>query len=87
MATPTAVTQSALRITTKVLPGNKLEIQLPPDAIVGGEVDVFVVLPEPVEDEESDILTFIEAARERHAKRTAEDIDQQIRVERDSWDS
>lgn len=36
--------QSALHITTRVLPGNKIEVQLPPGS-EGEEVDVFVVLP------------------------------------------
>ena len=37
--------QSAIRITTKVLAGNKLEIQVPPGS-VGEEVEVFVMRPE-----------------------------------------
>ena len=36
--------QSALHITTKVLPGNRIEIQLP-SLSEGEEVDVFIVLP------------------------------------------
>lgn len=36
--------QSALHITTKVLPGNKIEVELPSGS-EGQEVDVFVVLP------------------------------------------
>ena len=40
--------QSALHITTKVLPGNKIEIQVP-EAEIGDSVDVFVILPEKVE--------------------------------------
>lgn len=36
--------RSALQVTTKVLPGNKVEVQLPPGS-EGEEVDVFVVLP------------------------------------------
>jgi hypothetical protein len=36
--------QSALHITTKVLPGSRIEIQLP-DLTEGQEVDVFIVLP------------------------------------------
>ncbi len=36
--------QSALHITTKVLPGNRLEVQLPPGS-GGKEVNVFIVLP------------------------------------------
>jgi hypothetical protein len=36
--------QSALHITTKVLPGNRVEIQLPSGS-EGQEVNVFIVLP------------------------------------------
>lgn len=36
--------QSALHITTKVLPGNRLEVELPPGS-EGKEVTVFVLLP------------------------------------------
>ena len=78
--------QSALRITTKVLPGNKIEVQLPPGS-EGEEVDVFIVLPEKSKAERRNVLKIIEEARKRHASRTAEDIDRQLRVERDSWDS
>ncbi|MCC3418567.1 MAG: hypothetical protein JGK24_26195 [Microcoleus sp. PH2017_29_MFU_D_A] len=39
--------QSAIRITTKVLAGNKLEIQVPPGS-VGEEVEVFVIIPEHI---------------------------------------
>lgn len=78
--------QSALRITTKVLPGNKIEVQLPP-GLEGEEVDVFIVLPEKSKAERRNVLEIIENARKQHASRTAEDIDQQLRVERDSWDS
>lgn len=36
--------QSALHITAKVLPGNRLEVQLP-DGAEGQEVEVFIVMP------------------------------------------
>ncbi len=36
--------QSALHIATRVLPGNKIEVQLPPGS-EGEEVNVFIVLP------------------------------------------
>ena len=89
MATSTTITQPALRITTKVLPGNKIQIQLPLDSVVGEEVDVFVtrVQPPKIKDTNTNILEFIETARQRFAKRTAEDMDEQIRAERDTWDS
>jgi hypothetical protein len=37
--------QLALHITTKILPGNKIEIEIP-EAEIGDIVDVFVILPE-----------------------------------------
>ena len=37
--------QPALHLTTKVLPGNKIEIEIP-EGEIGDTVDVFVVLPE-----------------------------------------
>ncbi|WP_319419181.1 hypothetical protein [Pleurocapsa sp. FMAR1] len=36
--------QPALHLTTKVLPGNKIEIEIP-EGEIGDTVDVFVVLP------------------------------------------
>ncbi|WP_404788978.1 hypothetical protein [Altericista sp. CCNU0014] len=36
--------QSALHITAKVLPGNRIEVQLPSGS-EGQEVDIFIVLP------------------------------------------
>ncbi|NMG11759.1 hypothetical protein DP117_34895, partial [Brasilonema sp. UFV-L1] len=47
--TGAALMQSALRIETKVLPGNKIEINLPADTAltsVGQTVEVIVLLPE-----------------------------------------
>ncbi|PSB20638.1 hypothetical protein C7B65_06960 [Phormidesmis priestleyi ULC007] len=78
--------QAAFKVTTKVLPGNKIEIQLPSGS-EGDEVDVFVVLPQKASVSQSNVLDMIEQARKRYAFRTAEDIDQQIRSEREAWDS
>ncbi|MHC5934530.1 hypothetical protein [Nostoc sp.] len=78
--------QSALRITTKVLPGNKIEIEIP-EAEIGDSVDVFVILPEKAEPKHRSILDIIEESRRRHPSRTAEDIDRQLQEERLSWDS
>lgn len=39
------VMQSAIRITTRVLPGNKVEVLIPP-GLEGEDVEVIVVLPE-----------------------------------------
>jgi hypothetical protein len=80
------IMQSALRITTKVLPGNKIEIEIP-GAEIGDSVDVFVVLPEKTKTKKRSALEIIEESRKRHASRSAEDIDRQIQEERASWDS
>ncbi|AKG22554.1 hypothetical protein [Calothrix sp. 336/3] len=78
--------QPALRITTKVLPGNKIEIEIP-EAEIGDSVDVFVILPEKAEPKRRSVLDIIEVSRTRHSSRTAEDIDKQLQKERASWDS
>jgi hypothetical protein len=78
--------QSALRITTKVLAGNKIEIEIP-EAEIGDSVDVFVILPEKSEPKHRSVLDIIEESRRRHPSRTAEDIDRQLQEERLLWDS
>jgi hypothetical protein len=78
--------QSALRITTKVLPGNKIEIQLP-EAEIGDNVDVFVIFPEKSGAKRGNIIDLIEQIRSQNSSfRTTEDIDKQLREQRESWD-
>ncbi len=74
-----------LHLTTKVLPGNKIEIEIP-EGSIGDTVDVFVVLPETPKEKKYSVLELIEKSRSKHAHRSAEDIDRQIQEERDSWD-
>jgi hypothetical protein len=69
--------QPALRITTKVLLGNKIEIEIP-EAEIGDSVDVFVILPEKAQPKRRSVLEIIEQSRRRHASRTAEDIDREL---------
>ena len=78
--------QSAIRITTKILPGDKLEIQLPPGA-VGEEVEVFVILPAKKQPQTRNILEILEEIHKHGPFRTVEEIDRDLRRERDSWDS
>ena len=78
--------QPALHLTTKVLPGNKIEIEIP-EGEIGDTVDVFVVLPEKPKAKKRSVLKIIEESRSRNTLRSAEDIDRQLREERDSWDS
>ena len=82
--------QSALRIETQVLPGNKIEITLPSDEIpkaVGQTVEVIVILPNPPKLMRQNVLEWIEQARSKHPSKTAQEINRDIQAERDSWDS
>jgi hypothetical protein len=78
--------QSAIHIKTKVLPGNKLEIELPPGS-EGEEVEVFVVLPEKKPLQRRNVLEILEEIHKRGPFRTVEEIDRDLQLERDSWDS
>lgn len=78
--------QPALHLTTKVLPGYKIEIEIP-EGEIGDTVDVFVVLPEKPKAKKRSVLEIIEESRSRNTLRSAEDIDRQLQEERDSWDS
>ena len=78
--------QQALRITTKVLPGNKIEIEIP-EAEIGDSVDVFVVLPEKVEPKKRSVIEILEEVHAKLPPKSAEEIDRQLREERESWDN
>jgi hypothetical protein len=78
--------QAALRITTKVLPGNKIEIEIP-EAEIGDSVDVFVILPEKPKVKRRSVIEIIEEAHAKRTPKSAEEIDRQLQEERDSWDS
>ena len=77
---------SAIRITTKVLAGNKLEIQVPPGS-VGEEVEVFVVIPEKPQSRRRKVLELLTEIRSRHVSRTLEEIDRELEEERNSWEN
>ncbi|BDI14287.1 hypothetical protein ANSO36C_00890 [Nostoc cf. commune SO-36] len=84
--------QSALRIETQVLPGNKIEINLPNDhalTSVGQTVEVIVLLPEQKPDLESQsILKLLEEIhRERPVGRSVEEINRDIQLEKEAWDN
>jgi hypothetical protein len=78
--------QSALHTTTKVLPGNKIEINAP-ELPEGTSVEVFLVLPVPPELQHRSVLEFLDSlpAGPRSSK-TWTEIEQRIQEERDSWE-
>jgi hypothetical protein len=78
--------QSALRITTTVLSGGKVELQLPLES-VGDEVEVFVVLPEKTQPQKQPILEFFADVHRQGPFRSPEEIDRDIQMEKDAWDS
>jgi hypothetical protein len=78
--------QSAIRITTKVLAGDKLEIQVPPGS-VGEEVEVFVIIPEKPQGGRRNVLELLTEIRSRHVSRSVAEIDLELQEERNSWDS
>jgi len=78
--------QAALRITTKVLPGKRIEINLP-DSEIGEDIEVIIVLPEKPKSKQRRALEILDAAHKLGPFRTPEEIDRYIQEERDSWDS
>jgi hypothetical protein len=84
--------QSALRIETKVLPGNKIEINLPADILsssVGQTIEVIVLLPEqkPALEKQSILQLLEEIHRERPLGKTVEEINRDLQAERNAWDN
>ncbi|MBR8837928.1 MAG: hypothetical protein DSM106950_28980 [Stigonema ocellatum SAG 48.90 = DSM 106950] len=84
--------QSALRIETKILPGNKIEINLPTDTAstsVGQIVEVIVLLPEhkPALEKQSILKLLQEIHQQRPIGRSVEEINRDLQAERDAWDN
>lgn len=79
--------QSALRIETKVLPGNKIEISLPEAAAltsVGQTIEVIVLLPEQnLALKSQSILELLQQIhRQRPVGRGVEEINRDLQIEK-----
>ena len=84
--------QSALRIETKALPGNKIEIYLPSDIAlntVGEIIEVILLLPDKqTVSTERSILEILAAIHsQRDSGRSVEEINRDLQAERNAWDS
>ncbi len=77
--------QPALHITTQVLPGNKIEIQVP-EAAIGDTIDVFVILPEKPESKRRSVIDILNELPGRRLFKTPEEVDQYLQEERESWE-
>ena len=76
---------AALRVITKVLPGNKVEIEVP-EGSIGETIEVIIMLPKQTKAKKRNVLELIESARRLGNFRSIEEIDRDLRAERDSWD-
>ena len=80
--------QSAIHIKTKVQPGKKIELELP-QATVGEDVEVFLIMSSPKQSEARqsvmDILDNI--YRHRPNGRSTEEIDRELQAEREAWEN
>ena len=78
--------QSALKLTTQVLPGGKIEVtdaQLPE----GKSVDVIVIFPHSPDNSQQSILEVLAQSPGKHSFKSAEEVDAYIASERDEWDN
>ena len=78
--------QPALHLTTKVLPGNRIEIEIP-EGEIGDTVDVFVVLPEKPKQKKRSVMEILQEVHTKRPPKSVAEIDKQLREERESWDS
>jgi hypothetical protein len=78
--------QPALHLTTKVLPGKKIEIEIP-EGEIGDTVDVFVVLPSKSTTKKRSVMEMLKEVHAQRPPKSAEEIDRLLRKERESWDS
>ena len=80
--------QSAIHLKTKILPGRKIELELP-QATEGEDVDVFVIMPSPKQSQSRPSVIDIldEIHRRRPHGRSTEEIDRELQAERDAWDN
>ena len=81
-----ALLQSALRVTTEVRPGGRIEIidsQLP----VGMPVEVIVFVPQAPLPTRQSVLAVLAAAPGHLAFETAADVDAYLHHEREAWDA
>jgi hypothetical protein len=85
--------QAAIRLKTRVLPGNRIEVTAP-ELIEGADVEVFVALPEDAPCAESQEPRIFASAIDYlnslpPIERTAEEwaqVEREIEEERNSWE-
>lgn len=78
--------QSALRVTTKVLPGHRVEVIMP-ELPEGESVEVLVVPKQPAPETLCAMLDLIDSLPPGpRSAGTWEEVDKHLQQERDAWD-
>ena len=77
--------QGALRLSTWVQPGGKVEL-LDPQLLAGTPVDVIVLVPQAAETARPSILDVLASAPGNLAFRSSADVDTYLAEERDAWE-
>ena len=77
---------TTFHVTTQVLPGNKIQIELP-DAPVGSFVEVYAVLSDRKLLNRKGVCKFIESLPPGpHSAPIWEEVEKQLEEERNAWD-
>jgi hypothetical protein len=78
--------QPALHLSTKVLPGNKIEISAP-ELPVGKTVEVFVILKSTSSRTRRSAIELLDELPGQRLFKTPEEADQYLHEERSAWES
>jgi hypothetical protein len=77
--------QPALHISTKVLPGSKIEI-FDPELQVGDAVEVFVIIRKNSSRTHRSAIDLLDELPGQRLFKTPEEVDQYLQEERSAWD-
>ncbi len=77
--------ESAMHVKTRVLPGSKIEVTSP-SLVEGEQVEVIIVFPTATRGRRRSVLDIVETTPPPQVFKTAEQADQYLQGERDSWD-
>jgi len=75
---------AARRITTKVLPGGRVEVDLP-ELRIGQSVDILVI-PHASDDQRKSFVRFLQSLSNHRSTAEWEKFDRDLQAERDGWD-
>ena len=78
--------QAAYHMTTTVLPGHKIEIQVP-ESTIGEAIEIIVLLPDKTKLKKRNVLDILADAHKLPPYRTPEEMEQDIEEERNSWEN